>query len=263
MIDLRFSESELAERRENVVEFVRDQVDRAGADGAVIGLSGGVDSSLTATLATEALGPENVYGLVLPGTVSRDDNMSDAERMATRLDIPHDVIEIEPIVEQFLEAYPEARGDKVAVGNARARVRAVLNYLVSNHEDRIVLGTGNRSEALAGYFTKYGDQAVDCNPIGNLYKTQVRQLAEEVGVPEDIVAKPPTAGLWEDQTDEDEMGVTYETLDAVLALHVDGPLSRAATRRLVDADEDTIDRVLELYEGSAHKRSMPPAPDPV
>jgi NAD+ synthase len=263
MIDLRFSEAELAERRENIVGFVRERVDESGTEGAVIGLSGGVDSSVTAALATEALGPEDVYGLVLPGTVSRDDNMSDAERMATRLEIPYDVIEIEPIVERFLDAYPEARGDEVAVGNARARVRAVLGYLVSNHENRLVLGTGNRSEALAGYFTKYGDQAVDCNPIGTLYKTQVRQMARAVGVPDGIVSKPPTAGLWEGQTDEDEMGVSYETLDAVLALHVDGPLSRTATRRLVDADEDTIDRVIELYESSAHKRRMPPAPDPV
>jgi len=227
----------------------------------VLGLSGGIDSSLTAFLAAEALGPEGLRGLVLPSTVNREDNMSDAERVAEQLDIEYDVIEIEPFVEGLRGALPEVEGDEIAVGNARARFRGVLNYAVANHENRVVLGTGNRSEALAGYYTKYGDQAVDCNPIGNLYKTQVRQLAHRVGVPEDIVEKPPTAGLWAGQTDEAEMGVTYETLDAVLAVHVDGPLSTSATVDLLDVDRETVGRVDTLYERSAHKRAMPPAPE--
>jgi len=263
MIDLRFSEEELAAQREHIVEFVRDTVDAAGADGAVLGLSGGIDSTLTAYLATEALGPDDVRGLVLPSTVNREDNMSDAELVAQELDIGYDVIEIEPFVDELLGALPELEGDRTAVGNARARFRGVLNYAVANHENRVVLGTGNRSEAMAGYFTKYGDQAVDCNPIGTLYKTQVRQLARRVGVPDDLVEKPPTAGLWEGQTDEDEMGVTYETLDAVLAVHVDGPLATSATAELLDVDEATVERVDGLYEGSRHKRAMPPAPTPL
>ncbi len=182
MIDLRFSEAELEAQREHIVSFIEDTVVQAGADGAVLGLSGGIDSSLTAFLAVEALGPDDVRGLVLPSRVNRDDNMSDAERVATELGIGYDVIEIEPFVEELQAALPEVADDRVAVGNARARFRGVLNYAVANHENRVVLGTGNRSEALAGYYTKYGDQAVDCNPIGNLYKTQVRQLARLVGV---------------------------------------------------------------------------------
>jgi NAD+ synthase len=124
-----------------------------------------------------------------------------------------------------------------------------------------VLGTGNRAEAAVGYFTKYGDGAVDCHPIGNLYKQQVRQLAHHVGVAEDLAEKTPTAELWEEQTDESEMGVDYDTLDAVLALHVDGPLSRAATVRTVGCEPDAVDRIVGMYERSAHKRRMPPAPD--
>jgi NAD+ synthase len=262
MVDLEFSEAELQARRERIVSFVADRVDAAGADGAVLGLSGGVDSSLTAYLAVEALGAENLHGLVMPGSVSSDDNMSDAERVARELGVEYDVVEIRPIVARLLDAFPEARGDEVAVGNARARARAVLNYLVANHENRLVLGTGNRSEALVGYFTKYGDGAVDCHPIGNLYKAQVRQLALAVGVPEEIVEKPATAGLWEGQTDEAELGMPYETLDEVLALHVDGPLSAAATERELSVDRETIDRVRELYERSEHKRAVPPSPDP-
>ncbi|WP_254861822.1 NAD+ synthase [Halovivax gelatinilyticus] len=263
MLDLRFSEDELATRREHIVGFIRDQTDAAGVDGAVLGLSGGIDSTLTAHLATEALGPENVHGLVLPAVVSTTDNMSDAERVAKDLGVSHDVIEIEPVVDALLAAYPEAEGDHEAVGNARARIRAVFNYLVANHENRLVLGTGNRSEACVGYFTKYGDGAVDCHPIGNLYKQQVRQLASHLGVPDDLVEKTPTAELWADQTDEDELGLTYDELDAILATHVDGPLSVEATVRLSGLDRETVERVRALYEASEHKRNPPPAPAPI
>ena len=183
------------------------------------------------------------------------------EAVAQSLGIPYDVIEIEPIAEQFDKAFPEGVDDRTAAGNVRVRTRAVLNYYVANVENRIVLGTGNRSEAMTGYFTKYGDQAVDCNPIGDLYKQQVRQLAAHVGVPHELVMQTPTAEMWAGQTDEEEMGLNYDHLDAVLALHIDGPLSTAATVRYVDGvTEAHVERVEELVEGSAHKRSMPPAP---
>ncbi|WIV68067.1 NAD+ synthase [Natrialbaceae archaeon AArc-T1-2] len=263
MMDLRFSEAELELRREHITDFIREQVDAAGVDGVVLGLSGGIDSTLTAYLAVEALGADAVHGLVLPARVSDDEHMGDAERVAHDLEMPVDVIEIEPVIETLLEAYPEAEDDHVAVGNARARVRAVFNYLVANHEDRLVLGTGNRSEAAVGYFTKYGDGAVDCHPIGNLYKAQVRQLARHVGVPEELVTKTPTAELWADQTDEEEMGLDYDTLDAILATHVDGPLSSAAAARHLAVDEETVATVRGMYEASAHKRTVPPAPEPL
>ncbi|WP_137287965.1 NAD+ synthase [Natronorubrum halophilum] len=262
-LDLRFSEGELEQRREHITDFIRERVDTAGAEGVVLGLSGGIDSTLTAELAVEALGAENVHGLVLPATVSSGENMSDAERVAQDLEIGYDVIEIESVIDSLLAAYPEAEEDREAVGNARARVRAVLNYLVANHEQRLVLGTGNRSEAAVGYFTKYGDGAVDCHPIGNLYKAQVRQLARHVGVPEDLAAKTATAELWADQTDEDEMGVSYKTLDSILATHVDGPLSVAATCRLLEVDAETVEKVRGMYERSEHKRRVPPAPEPL
>ncbi|WP_224267925.1 NAD+ synthase [Haloprofundus salinisoli] len=260
-LDLRLSESELEATREHIVAFIRSVVDDAGAEGAVLGLSGGIDSTLTAHLAVEALGEEGLHGLVMPSSVNTEENMSDAERVAQMLGIPYDVVEIQPIAERFFDAFPEAADDRMAAGNVYVRTRGVLGYFVANHESRIVLGTGNRSEAMTGYFTKYGDQAVDCNPIGNLYKQQVRQLAAHVGVPEDLVMKTPSAEMWLEQTDEDEMGVTYDTLDAILALHVDGPLSTAATARHLGVTEAQIERVEQLVVQSAHKRSMPPAPD--
>ncbi|AFK19658.1 NAD+ synthase [Haloferax mediterranei ATCC 33500] len=262
-LDLRLSDAELEAHREHITTFIRDAVEAAGADGTVLGLSGGIDSTLTAFLAVEALGEEGLHGLIMPSVANADDMMSDAEGVAEMLGIKYDVVEVQPIAETFFNTFPEAANDRMAAGNIYVRARGVLNYFVANHENRIVLGTGNRSEALTGYFTKYGDQAVDCNPIGNLYKQQVRQLAAHVGVPEDLVMQTPSAEMWSGQTDEKELGLTYDVLDAILALHIDGPLSKSATVRHLDVTEAQIDRVVELYERSAHKRSMPPAPSPL
>ncbi|POG55324.1 NAD+ synthase [Haloferax marisrubri] len=258
--DLLFSDEELEAHREHITTFIEDTVEAAGADGAVLGLSGGIDSTLTAFLAVEALGKENLHGLVMPSVANAEDMMSDAEGVAEMLGIEYDVVEIQPIAETFFDTFPEAADDRMAAGNVYVRTRAVLNYFVANHENRIVLGTGNRAEAMTGYFTKYGDQAVDCNPIGNLYKQQVRQLAAHVGVPEELVLQTPSAEMWSGQTDEGELGLTYDALDAILALHVDGPLSKSATVRHLGVTEEQVDRVVSLVEGSAHKRSMPPAP---
>ncbi|EMA61064.1 NAD synthetase [Halorubrum distributum JCM 13561] len=260
-LDLRLSDEELAATRERIVSFIRDVVDEAGAEGAVLGLSGGIDSTLTAHLAVEALGEDGLHGLTMPSAVNDADVMSDAERVAHDLGVEYDVIEIQPIAEAFFDAVPEAATDQMAAGNVYVRTRAVLNYFVANAENRIVLGTGNRAEAMTGYYTKYGDQAVDCNPIGNLYKQQVRQLAAHVGVPRDLVMQEPTAGMWEGQTDAEELGLDYDTVDAILAVHVDGGLSRAATVRELDVPAEAVDRVVDLYERSAHKRAMPPAPE--
>ncbi|WP_280537171.1 NAD+ synthase [Halopenitus sp. POP-27] len=260
-LDLRLSETELETTRDRIVSFIAETVDAAGAEGAVLGLSGGIDSTLTAYLAVEALGTDGLHGITMPASVNDPETMSDAERVAEELDIEYDVVEIDPIAETIFEQYPEAAEDTMAAGNVYVRTRAVLNYFVANAENRIVLGTGNRSEAATGYFTKYGDQAVDCNPIGNLYKMQVRQLAAHVGVPQDLVMQTPTAGMWTGQTDEEEMGVGYDTLDAILATHVHGPLSKAATVRELGVDPEQVEAVVDLHEASAHKRRMPPAPE--
>jgi NAD+ synthase len=271
-LDISLSEPELEAHREHITSFVVDQFEAAGADTAIIALSGGIDSTLTSHLAVEALGHDSVYGLVLPSEVNREENMSDAERIASELlDIEYNVVGIAPIVDAFLDAHPEtdpdgtseSEADRVAVGNLRARIRAALNYFAANRRNGLVLGTGNRAEALVGYFTKYGDGAVDCLPIANLYKAQVRQLARHVGVPEDLASKTASAGLWTDQTDEGELGLDYDTLDSILALHVDGPLSTSATARHLGIDSSAVERVRAMFERSAHKRTFPPGPDPL
>ena len=270
-LDVTFSETELEQRREHITSFIESQYDAAGADVGIIAISGGIDSTLTSHLAVEALGTGNVYGLVLPSSVNREKNMSDAERVAGELlDIEYDVVEIDPLVETFLDENPhttpadeDAEREQMAVGNLRARIRAVLSYLEANRRSGFVIGTGNRSEAAVGYFTKYGDGAVDCHPIANLYKQQVRQLARHVGVPEDLAAKTPSAELWEAQTDEAELGIEYDTLDSILALSVDGPLSTSATARELGVDESVVEDVRILFEASAHKRQAPPGPEPL
>ena len=263
-LDFTLSGAELDAYREHITDFVEGQLDAAGVDRAVMGLSGGIDSTLTSHLVVEAVGAENVHGLVMPSEVNREANMSDAERVASELlDIEYDVVAIEPIVETVLGAYPDAADDQLATGNLRVRTRAVLNYLVANHEDALVIGTGNRSEALVGYFTKYGDGAVDCHPIANLYKGEVRQLAKHVGVPEDLAEKTASAEMWLGQTDAEELGMDYPTLDSILALHVDGPLSPSATAREIGVDESAVEQVRTLYERSEHKRAAPPGPDPL
>lgn len=260
MVDLRFDAEELDSARSEIVSFIRSQYEAAGVNGAVIGLSGGVDSSLTAALAVEAVGAENVYGISLPAAVSDERHQSDADRIAEQLGIRYDTVGVEPAVEACVSALPYDDVKTHARGNARARLRAVLLYLIANEEQRLVLGTGNRTEALVGYFTKYGDGAVDCHPIGNLYKCQVRQLAADMDIPTDIIEKPPTAELWENHTDEDELGMTYETLDTILALHVDGDVPASQTATIADCPRETVDRVIEMVEGSEHKRAQPPAP---
>jgi NAD+ synthase len=263
-LDFGLSESELEAHREHITAFIRDQLEAAGVDRAVVALSGGIDSTLTSHLTVEAVGAENVHGLVMPSEVNRSENMSDAERVASELlGVEYDAVAIEPIVEAFLDAYPDAADDQLATGNLRVRTRAVLNYLVANHEDALVIGTGNRSEALVGYFTKYGDGAVDCHPIANLYKGQVRQLARHVGVPADLTEKTASAEMWVGQTDEAELGMDYPTLDSVLALHVEGGLSASATARELGVDERVVEEVRALYEASEHKRNAPPGPDPL
>lgn len=270
-LNMSFSTAELETQREHITSFISDQYEAAGANVAVIALSGGIDSTLTSHLAVETLGTANVYGLVLPSEVNRAENMSDAERIASELlDIEYDVIEIEPLVEAVLDVNPnidpsdrDSEQLQMTVGNLRARLRGVLNYVAANRRGGIVIGTGNRSEAAVGYFTKYGDGAVDCHPIANLYKQQVRQLARHLGVPEDLVSKTPSAGLWADQTDEGELGVGYDTLDSILALHVDGPLSVSATASEIGVAEGTVEHVRSLHERSAHKRHAPPGPDPL
>jgi len=240
-----------------LVTFIRSKVQEASATGAVIGLSGGVDSTLTAYLAVEALGRENVLGLLLPEkNVTSKQDIDDAENIAKLLGIDHGVIEISGILQAFSKVIPDFDKNNLAAnGNLKARTRMCILYYHANIMHRMVIGTGNKTELLLGYFTKYGDGGVDIEPIGALYKTHVRGLARYMEVPAQIVDKTPTAGLWPGQTDEGELGVTYDIADKILSMLVDEKKDVSDIKKIFPPE--SVDRLVALVRANEHKR-MPP-----
>lgn len=205
--------------RELLVRFIKEETHKVGITKVVVGLSGGVDSALSAALAVEALGRENVLCLVLPYKTSSKDSLDDAKLFADKFKVRTEIIDISVAADAIIAREPDM--PNVRKGNIFSRTRMIILYDTSAREKSLVLGTSNKTEMLLGYGTVFGDMAHAINPIGDLYKTQVWQLAEFVGVPERIVKKKPSADLWLGQTDEDELGYTYEEIDKVLYLLVD------------------------------------------
>lgn len=241
--------------RDILTKFIRSEIQRAGFDRAVIGLSGGVDSSLSCYLAAEALGPENVLAVSMPYRTSSPDSLEHAQLVIDRLGVNSLTIPITGMVEPLFERFPEA--NQVRRGNIMARARMIVLYDQSEAYRGLVLGTGNKTEILLGYSTLYGDSACALNPLGDLYKTQVRQLARAMDVPAAVIDKPPSADLWAGQTDEDELGFTYEEVDRLLYLLVD---QRYRPEECVDAgfDERFVHTVVDRIRRYHYKRVMPP-----
>jgi len=254
-----------ATEREEIRTFLDDAVAAAGADGVIVNMSGGLDSTVTAALAVEALGADRVHGLILPRNKIGAPHARDAEALADALGIDHDTVHIQSLSAQLGAITPEQfapHDDPVRSGNASARLRMTLAYLAANATNRLVCGTTNRSERLLGYVTKHGDGAADLLPIGHLYKTEVRALADELDVPEFVVEKPPTAGFLHGQRDADDLGAPYEVIDAVLRLGVDRGLApeTVAERLSADADPETVTDLLARHRATAHKRTQPATP---
>ena len=203
-----------------LVRFIADAISKFGFTRAVVATSGGIDSALTCALAARALGPDNVLALMLPYRTSNPASRGDAETLAQALGVESQAIDVSQAVDGYLE---ELDGPTTPVrrGNVMARTRMIATYDQSEAFDALVVGTSNKTELLLGYGTLHGDMASAVNPIGDLYKTQVRQLAAALGLPASILEKPPSADLWQGQSDEDELGFTYETADEVLYLLVD------------------------------------------
>ena len=230
---------------EEIAEWIREQVEKAGARGAVFGLSGGLDSSVVGAICRRALG-ENVLGVLLPcHNVSRDEK--DAMLLAEKFGIPTVTVDLGGVYDAMLGLLPEGR--PLAEANLRPRLRMAVLYYFANDRGYLVVGTGNKSEISVGYFTKFGDGGADILPLAPIYKTDLAPIAVELGIPPEIIEKPPSAGLWEGQTDEGEMGVTYRELDLVLKALEEG--------RNLEAPGPVVEKVLAMMKASEHKRQPP------
>ncbi len=251
-IDLSIN-TELA--RTILTNFIRTELGRVGYSRAVIGLSGGIDSALSCYLAAEALGAENVLAIRLPYKTSSSESLEHAQMVSNALGVQTLTIPITGMADPLIEGFPEM--NSVRKGNIMARMRMIVLYDQSEAFRGLVVGTGNKTEILLGYTTLFGDSACALNPIGDLYKTQVRQLSRFLGIPSEIVDKPPTADLWLGQTDEGELGFTYAAVDQLLYLLVD---QRYSPEDCVEAGfaEDFVRKVVERVRRNHFKRVLPP-----
>jgi NAD+ synthase len=241
--------------RQILTRFIKTEINRASFSRAVINLSGGLDSSLSCYLAVEALGAENVLALCLPYKSSSPDSAEHAQLVIDTLGVKSLKIPISDMADALINQFPDM--DRIRQGNIMARLRMVVLYDQSQAFRGLAVGTGNKTEILLGYTTLYGDSASALNPLGDLYKTQVRQLAKAVGVPQVILEKPPTADLWLGQTDEGELGFTYAEVDQLLFMLVD---QRYRPEDCVEAgfDENFVREVMERVRKNQFKRLMPP-----
>lgn len=248
--------------RDEIVSFVRRRVEKADAEGVVIPMSGGIDSTMTAAIAADALDTDRVLALGLPCHKTEYLGATDARTIAEGLGIEHREIQLHGLLDLFEEQAAPAVGtaDEETLGNVVARLRMICAYYAANTRSSLVLGTANRSERLLGYFTKYGDGGADLYPLGDLYKTEVRALAPHVGVPKRIISKEPTAGFWAGQTDAQDLGAPYDLLDAVLLRLVDREDHPQRIADELDVDIDRIEECERRFVNSAHKRTVPPTP---
>lgn len=253
-----FVEAGPAQWEATTLAFIRRHVEAAGAKGVVVGVSGGLDSAVIAALCVRALGKSKVHAVLLPAGDSNPLDEKHGRLLCTHLGLKPALRSIQPIVDgvrSTLGGSPSPR----ALGNSKSRARMLTLYAFGQDKGLLVCGTGNKSELLTGYFTKWGDGGCDLLPIGDLYKTQVRQLARHLGLPPVFIRKPPTAGLQRGQTDEADLGVTYDELDAVLrGLELNHDLS--TIRRKTGLSKAKVERVNALVRGSEHKRHLPLVP---
>jgi len=237
------SSQQLAEK---LVSWIRERVRAARCEGAVLGLSGGLDSAVLAVLCQRAF-PQNMLAVIMP-CGSRQEDRDHAHLVASTFSLPTKEIVLDGVLENLAQSLPDFQVEpsqyRPARGNLKARLRMMVLYYIANQLNYLVAGSSNRSEFMVGYFTKYGDGGVDMLPLANLVKRQVRELARHLGIPQAIIDKPPSAGLWEGQTDEGELGFSYEELDRYL-------LTGEATGKLKS-------RIESMIASSAHKRSLPP-----
>ena len=249
----------LREDAEEIVKtFTRSKTEEAKASGVAIGLSGGLDSTLVAHLSVRALGKDKVLGVMMPETGSDPKDLEHGLLVAKKLGIEHMVVDITGPEQSFQEILPKLT-TQLTVANVKARCRMIVLHMIANSTGRLVMGCSNKTELMVGYFTKFGDGGADYLPIGDLYKTQVRELAKRIRIDAEILKKPPSAGLWKGQTDEGEMGITYDVLDQILyGLETGVPPDKIAKE--IGCEILTIKEIEQRMRASVHKRRLPQIP---
>lgn len=237
----------------DIQSWIKEYIYSAGAKGVVVGLSGGIDSAVTAALCRNAIGKENVIGLALP-CESISEDLEDAKNIASTLNIEFKIIDLTPTFKVFMKSLEILiDSNQIAVANLKPRLRMMVLYFVGQSKGNyLVAGTGNRAELAIGFFTKYGDGGVDFEPLGLIYKNEVRKLAHVLKIPEKIITKPPSPGLWPGQTDEGEIGLSYDTIDEIL-FRVDNNLN------LDDLNPEEVNKVFSLMKKAEHKNQIPPS----
>ncbi len=242
---------------DRIVKFMQDTLNASGLKKFIIGLSGGIDSALSAALAVKAVGSENVIGVMLPYASSSPASFNDAKEVADKFNISYTKVDITPMVDPYFSVYENENVTPLRKGNYMARMRMIVLYDYSAKHGGLVVGTGNKSELLTGYCTQYGDSACAFEPIGHLYKTEVWEMARILGVPDIVINKKPTADLWDAQTDEQEMGITYKMLDEVLYRKFELTLTDEEIVK-DSVKQEHLDVAMNLYNKSKFKRMMPP-----
>jgi len=242
---------------EVILNFIKEYTEKCGRKKVVVGLSGGIDSALVAKLATMALGEENVSTLFMPDVSTPLEDFEDSRLMAKELGVGYKTIDLSPMIHSITNACGEM--DEVVLGNIKARLRMIFLYQAANSRGALVCGTSNKTEILLGYYTKYGDGGSDFMPLGDLYKTQVYMLARYLQLPEKIIEKNPTAGLWKGQTDEKEIGLPYEKVDIIL-YGIERKMDRGRIAEMAGVEQKDVDRIYSMVEKNEHKRRFPPIP---
>lgn len=228
-------------------------------NGVIVGLSGGIDSTVAAYLACEALGKDKVFGIIMPSTTTPTEDKLHGIEIAQKLGINYKEIAIDSILNEYL-SMTQLEENNLAIGNLKARIRMSIIYYYANANNFLVSGTGNKSEILIGYFTKYGDGACDIEPIGDLYKNDVYEIAKYLDVPQEILEKPPRAGLWNNQTDEDEIGMSYDLIDQILYLYTEKDCSDVEIASKLDISTDDVNMIITKIIRSEHKSKVPESP---
>ncbi len=254
-------ELDFAETQTRICRFIKEYVENAGAKGIVLGLSGGIDSGTIAGLCSRAIGGKNVLGLLLPENENYSQkDIDDAKTIAKLFDIQTQVCDMTDALNSIYKSLPVFdQEDRLCKGNVKARTRMIFLYYYANKQNRIVCGSSDKSETMMGYFTKWGDAAADIAPIMDLYKTQVRKLAINMGIPTELALKPSTPALWPNQLAESELGIKYDDLDLIL-FGIERFMSTEDISKQVDIDLSLVEKVKSRWLANEHKRRMPLAP---